>query len=312
MFLLILLSAIVHVSFLFSPPEVVVSEKDGLINFLTSPMKNWPSLFLSFLYHLIILIQALRLNYILQNEKMLPRTYLPAMTYILCTAVYPLWNNITPGLIINFFVIWLVGLFLRLSHAENKVIITFNIGFVAGFCALFYPPSLMLIPAMLISIFTFATFNIRLFLIYILGVVLPVYFAAALFYLTDSLSLAIKYIPDFGWYIPQFKDSIELIIAFSILAVLAVLGLMKLPFGTMLIAARKGWSVLLIMMAFLAAGIILLEDHSLEALMIITVPAASIASGFFIYNKSKVISALFFWIVLLACWYVIWAKYFFK
>lgn len=311
-FLLILLSAVVHVSFLFNAPAVVVTAKDGLIDFLMTPMKNWTPVFLSFLYHLIVIVQALRLNYLLQSRKMLPQGYLPAMVYILFTGLYPLWNNITPGLFINFLIIWMFSLCLRLSHRDDKNGIVFNIGFVAGLCALLYIPSFMLVLIMLIGIFTFTTFTLKTFLIYLLAVILPLYFAVSVFYLTDMLPLAMKYIPDFGWQIPQFKDSRELIIAFSVLVSMVVLGLMKTPYANMLIVARKGWSLMLTALVLLSAGIVFLEDHSLETLIIIAVPAAGISSNFFIYNRSKIVSALFFWVIILACWYVGWGKFILK
>lgn len=307
--MLALLSLFVHIAFLIEPPAVFFKSDSGLSGYLFSHLPKMPDVFLSFIYHVVILIQAIRLNYILQNHRMVTISFLPAMTYILFTGLYPYWNNISPALISNFFIIWLFALALKLPNVENKTAQCFTIGFVTGFTLLFYPPLMFLTVVMLISILSLTTFQIRNILLYLLGLVLPFYFGFAYFYLTDNLQEILKFVPHFGWEIPSFEKGNHLIVVYSLMLLLIIAGSIMLRFNNMLISARKGWSMLYTILLVAPLGIFILKNYSFETLLVVIAPAAAIASNFFINNRSKIVSALVFWILFLACFYPLIEKY---
>ena len=307
--LLAILSLLVHAIFLIDPPEIVYKNDSGLSGYLFSLLPQLPEVLCSFLYHVIVLVQAVRLNYILQNHRMVQVGFLPAMTYILFTALYPYWNNITPALLSNFFIVWLFSMSMRLTITENKATMCFNIGFVTGLAVLFYPPLMFLILVMLISIISFAPFNLKNTVLYLLGLLLPFYFGFAYFYLTDSLKDILNFVPQFGWQIPSLAEGKNMIVTFSLIILMLVAGSVFLNINNMLITARKGWSLLYTMFLVAPLGIFLLENYSFETLLVVMAPAAAISSNFFINNRSKVISALIFWILFLACFYTVIEKY---
>lgn len=307
--LLVILSLLVHATFLISPSELIYKKDSGLSGYLFSLVPVLPGVLCSFLYHVIVLIQAIRLNYILQNQKMVQVSFLPAMTYILFSALYPYWNNITPALLSNFFVIGLFSMAMRLPASKNKTVICFNIGFITGLTVLFYPPLMFLMLVMLVSLLSMTAFQIRNILLYLLGLVLPFYFGFAYFYLTDGLKDILNFVPQFGLSVPTFADVKNMIVPFSLLAFMVVAGSFYLKINNMLITARKGWSLLYTLLLIAPLGIFFLENYSLETLLVILGPTAAIASNFFINNKSKVIAALVFWILFLACFYTVIEKY---
>lgn len=307
--MLALLSLFVHVTFLLQPPELFFKSDSGLSGYLFSRLPNTPEVFLSFIYHVIVLLQAIRLNYILQNHRMVSNGFLPAMTYILFTGLFPYWSNISPALISNFFIIWLFALALKLPQVESKTAQCFTIGFVTGLTVLFYPPLMFLTLVMLISIISFTPFQIRNILLYLLGLVLPFYFGFAYFYLTDNLPGILKFVPQFGWEIPSLEKSNHIIIGYSLMLLLIIAGSVMLRFNNMMIISRKGWSMLYTILLIAPLGIFLLKNYSYETLLVILAPTAAIASNFFINNRSKIVSALVFWILFLACFYPFIEKY---
>lgn len=269
-----------------------------------------PSVILSFFYHSIILLQAIRLNYTLQNNKLIPGSYIPAMCYLLLTALLPFWNNITPALIANFFILLLLSLVFKLASSEKKNQICFDIGFVTGLAVIFYVPLLTIVVVMLLGILIFSPVNIKNIFLYFLGLVLPFYFTFSICYLTDSIPLLIKHLPRFGWEIPHILSTKDFKIPLMAATVMVVLGLVKINYNNLVIIARNGWTFIVMMLLITGLSILFLLNYSYETLLIIMLPAAAISSNFFIYNKSKLISAVIFWIMFIASYYNIIQHYF--
>ncbi len=98
-----MLSVAVHAHFLLFPPTVVASQNDGLIYiFLNHYVSKWEPILIILLYHFLVISQALRLNYVFNNHRMFTRSsYLTAMVYVLVTAVFTQWNQLTPALVAN-------------------------------------------------------------------------------------------------------------------------------------------------------------------------------------------------------------------
>ena len=132
-FRLILLSVVVHVKFFIQSPEVVPLPKNVLMAPILDYIIDWPTLVLGTIYHALVVIQALRLNYILGNHKLFAQTnFTVAMCYILFTSLLPAWCNITGALVINTLIIWLIHLLCKLYNSPKPGATIFNIALITG------------------------------------------------------------------------------------------------------------------------------------------------------------------------------------
>ena len=139
---LFLLSVAVHAHFFLFPPSVVASQNDGLISiFLNHYVSKWEPISIILLYHFLVITQALRLNYVFNNHRMFTRSsYLTAMAYILVTALFSQWNQLTPALVANTLIIWLFSQLITLYNSPKPKTLLFNIGLIIGGCILMYHP----------------------------------------------------------------------------------------------------------------------------------------------------------------------------
>ena len=98
-FFLVILSIGVHLHFFMTAPVIVVNDNDGVFSlFLKTYVTGLSSTVLFIIYQLVILIQAIRLNLVLNELRMFQNTnFTTAMAYILLSGLLPQWCSISPA-----------------------------------------------------------------------------------------------------------------------------------------------------------------------------------------------------------------------
>ena len=187
---LLLLSLALHFHVWTNPPLVIANESDGLLSyFLLHYIKALPPLVLFFLFHTILLSQAIRLNILLSNFKMFQQiSYIPAFTYVILTAMFPYWDVISAGLIANSLVIWILVKLLRLYDQNQPKTLEFNIGLILGLSIILYEPIAILIPVVLFALLIIRPFKLAEWLVLIMGILLPFYFIFTYVFLTGNIN----------------------------------------------------------------------------------------------------------------------------
>ncbi|MES1221960.1 MAG: hypothetical protein ABUT20_41065, partial [Bacteroidota bacterium] len=88
--------------------------KDGplfvaILNFLQAPGKSSPIIY-SFLTYLLLYTQAISLNKVINDNRMMQRqTFLPAMSYLLVTSLIPEWNFFSAPLFVNSILVFVLA-----------------------------------------------------------------------------------------------------------------------------------------------------------------------------------------------------------
>ncbi|MBL7735317.1 MAG: hypothetical protein JNL51_07655 [Chitinophagaceae bacterium] len=196
---------------------------------------------------LLLFIQAVTINKICIDQKMLPKpTYLPGMAYILITSLYADWNYFSAPLIINTLLIVIVYRGALLYNSQRPLGDIFNIGALMGLATLVYQPAIVFVLMLPVMLFIMRPFRVREWLLAFLGVGAPYYFLALepLFtnrwvwrHLAPSVSLDLPAMPS------------SLPVAISILLLLApfIIGgyFVQRHMSKMLIQIRKAWSLIL-------------------------------------------------------------------
>ncbi len=312
-FWLIALSIVIHSQFIISPPQVLVSSEDGWVQAIIKPLANLPPVLLILLYHAIVIVQALRLSIVLNHFRMFPNTYfIPALCYLLLISLYPLWNNITPALLINFFIIWLCSLMARMYSSPQSKPLIYNIGFLTGFLTLLYAPALFLIPVSFFAIALLRAFRFNEWIILTLGIITPAYLLASVLFLNDDISRFLTFLPRFNLHFLSIQNQIPLLIACIAGSLLILSGIIawQTNTGRMIIQTRRCWSLLFWFFLLSIPPVFVLQGEYTTALLLSMIPAAALASNFFVYSKNETIQVIFFWLLIIVVvfnnWY--WLK----
>lgn len=305
-FRLILLSVVVHAKFFLQSPAVLQNTDHLLFAPLLQEIIHLPTLALAMLYHGLVVIQALRLNYILGNHKLFAHTnFTVAMCYILFTGLLPQWCNITEALIINIFIIWLIHLLCRLYHAQKPGAVVFNIGLITGITVLLYPPAFLLVLIMLIGILIIRPFRFTQIIAYLIGTTLPLYFLSAYLFLSGQPLHLQAYLPDIELIQPDLHQQGILIGSFALIIVCTIGGFFyaQTNMHKLMILARKCWIFLFLMSILLLPALFTTQPTDWTVVLLIMPAAAAISGNLFYYNQQKILLSVIFWLLIFSAWF---------
>lgn len=305
-FRLITLSIIVHIHFFVAAPSVIIDAQQPIMHALLNPISKLPAVIIALLFHIVIIIQALRLNYILGNNRLFPNTnFITAMCYILFTGLLPIWANISSALIINIFIIWIIDLLTKLYNTQKAGKSVFNIGLLTGLSILLVPASAPLAFIVLLAILILRPFKMNELFIYIIGCLLPYYFLSAGLYYFDTINLLPNYLPHFALHLPGFNSKSSFItMTISVLA-LSFLGFIYLQnnIGKLVIMARKCWIIITILFIFLVPIPLFIKGSNWPIDLFVITAAAALAANLFYYNKNKIFLSILFWLLIFINWF---------
>lgn len=289
---------LLHAHFLVRPVEVPAFIEQGFLGyFVQKYISPLPSVAITCLYQIIVLLQALRLNYILNDVRMFQRqSFTPALSYVLLTALLPEWNTLSPALIANSFIIWLIYRLPKLYSTQSPKTLIYNMGIIAGIAVMAYYPSLPLVLVVYFSIAILRPFKPNEWFILLMGILTPFYFWAAWLFINDRLPDIKAFIPRWQPHIIVVKNYAHAIATYSLLGICIFGGLITWQNnnGRMIIQVRKVWAVLLIMFVLFIPMIFLVPNVSTEALLLSIVPAAAFLANLFLYPKSLVLPTIIF------------------
>jgi hypothetical protein len=288
---------------IFSTPQIpLLKDQDGVFYTAIIRFLNPYSLKFSALYGLLaflfLFLQAALLNGFMNKQRMLNRqNYLPGMSYLLITSLFPEWNQFSaPLLATTFLLVILNGLF-NTYNQENAKAAVFNNGFLLGIASLLFFPSLAFVFWIFFAMMVIRPFRLNEWLLCILGIMTPAYFYAVYLFLTDQWSwqaLVPKLYPGF----PKIDQTILLAGSMLLLIVPFLTGSWYVQdnLRKVLINIRKAWSLFLLYM--LAAMVVpfLQTSENFENWILIAVPFAAFHSSAYAFTVWRLIPLLFFWL----------------
>ena len=299
-FWLIALSVVIHSHFIISPPQVLPGNSDTWLKQWLMPLASLPSIALIIIFHTIIIVQSLRLSAVLNNLRMFPKLYfIPALCYLLLTSLYPLWNNITPALLVNFFIIWLFSLLAKMYTTSESKSLIYNIGFLTGLITFIYAPAFFLVPVAFFALALLRAFRLNEWMILLIGILTPAYLLASVLFLNDKLSRFLTFLPHFHPHLLNMGNQTPLLIAICASAIFIISGVVawQANIGRMIIQTRRCWSLLFLLFLFSIPLVFGLAGNNSSALLLGAVPAAALASNTFVYSKNEWLQMILFWLV---------------
>lgn len=140
-----------------------------------------------FISSVFLLLQGFWLNSIFEKNNLLgKKTYLIYFFYALLCSIHPSILSFDVFHILAFALIFVLDRCIRLYQAKNSDKIIFNISFFLATTSLMLPSILLVMIAVFIAIQSFRNFEIRDYLLALLGAATPIYLCIGSMYLFDA------------------------------------------------------------------------------------------------------------------------------
>jgi Family of unknown function (DUF6427) len=222
---------------------------DGITQtFSSSPV------FFPLIGYAVVFLQALMLNRQMEKDKLLPRTgFLPAMAYLLVTALMPEWWRISAALLSATLLIRVWGDMNRVFNARRPGDIIFNSGVLMGLSALIYFPSILFALFIFMAPAIMGTPRFRDWISALMGLLMPFYFFISWVYLTSRWG-RVDLTPgmQLSWPYANIQSLVWVSLAMLVFPFLWGVGTLNQQIPRMLIRNRKIWTLLYV---YLVLGI---------------------------------------------------------
>ncbi|HTE25663.1 DUF6427 family protein [Flavitalea sp.] len=249
-----------------------------------------PAIIYTIVSFILLYLQATLFNRICNELKMLPKpNFLPAMSYLLLTSLFPEWNYFSAPLIINLFLIWIFYRMTNLYNTPKPVASIFNIGMILGVVTLLYQPAIVFVLLLLLALYIMRPFRIQEWLIGLLGISAPYYFLLLILYFQNEWHWR-QMLPTISFRLPTMPSSLAVTFSIVLLVIPFIIGgiFVQNNLNKMLIQGRKNWSLLLL---FLIMSLLIIVVNGGEnnyvnwALSVMPLAAFHAAAYYYPINK---------------------------
>ena len=300
--LLLFFGVLIKLPMFLHPYTATIQSKDGILFHailkLLEPASKTAPLLYPVLAFALIFTQAIGLTRLINNYRMMNRSnYLPGMAYLIITSYFPEWNYFSAPLLLNSFMIIVLGwLFKIYNHPRAKTII-FNIGLVIGISSFVFFPSLSFVIWVLFSLMIMRPFRVNEWLLCLLGVTTPYYFYGVYLFLTNQWKLD-KMTPYLTVQLPSLQQSAWLAASALLLMVPFLTGgyFIQDNLRRMLIQVRKGWSLVLLYLLVAIFVPFVNTTNSFENWVMAAAPFAAFHACTYFYPSRKLFPLILFWI----------------
>ena len=256
------------------------------------PLENAFPPYLNVLIALVLtLIQALIFNKIINGYNVLGKqTFLPALLYVTATSLFVPFVLLTPTLVCNFIVLWMIEKFLSIYRRDEVRSVMYDLGMMVALGTLIYFPFMAMMPLLWISLLIFRPFSWREWLAGIIGFITIFFFLAVYYFWNDSLSqfyniwlpLATPFPVVFhiNWY-----DYLVLIPV----AMILILGIFQLRsnFFKSFVQTRKSFQLLFFMLVLGLISFYLKSDFRVYHFLLCAPPVAVMMAYYFVQAGKK-------------------------
>jgi len=196
----------------------------------------------------VVFVQAVLFNRVINNHALLAKpSYLPALLYITGSSLFLQFLILSPPLICNFLLIWMIDKFLNISKTPNAMMTMFDAGMIIAIGTLIYFPFIVLLVMLWLSLLLYRSFNWREWISGFIGFLTIFFFIGVFYYWNDNLAQFYKIWQPLVNKFPSvlqinFNDYLVLI-PVSVIMILAALQLQE-NFFRSFISTRKAFQML--------------------------------------------------------------------
>ena len=237
-----------------------------------------------------IIIQGLLVNHVVNIYSIIGKpTFLPALLFVTFSSLFPQFTIISPALVCNFLLIWIIYRLLAVYQSHGVRFIMFDIGMMVAVGTLIYFPFIAILPIVWISLVIFRPFVWREWILGLVGF-LTIYFLVWVFYFwNDSLNQFYKiWLPLSGSFTPNFNIDLHDYFVLVPVAIIFLLAFFQLQqnFFRKSIQTRKSFEIFFFLLVLALASLWIEVSFSMYHLLL-CVPTASIFAAYFFLNEKR-------------------------
>ena len=262
---------------------------------------------------IMVLIQALLLNYLVNKYNLLSKsTFLPALMYVVCTALFTPFLILSPPLICNFLVIWMLFKLFSLYKSDDAKATCYDLGMIVAAGSLIYFPFVFFLLVVWAALVLFRPFNWREWIAVIIGFITIFFFIAVFYYLNDKIGAFYQIWSPLTSKFP-FRIKINyynylVLVPVIILLVLCLFSLNK-NFLKSYVQVRKSFQLLFFIFSVAAISFYVKADFNLNHFLLCTLPGAVLLSYYFVYAKRRWFYEIMFLLLLSSEMYFIYFRF---
>lgn len=267
-----------------------------ILQWLQPYNKSFPSIY-PIIAFVLLFIQAVSLTRLINNRRLTSSsTYLPGMSYLLITSLFPEWNYFSAALLTNSVLLFILSGLFRIYNQQNPKSSIFTIGLALGIASFLFLSSLAFIIMILLGLALMRPFKLNEWLLCILGITTPYYFYGVYLFISGHWNWA-DLIPNLYLSIPKVTQSAWVSGSVFLIAILFLLGgyYVQENLRRMLVQVRKGWSLLLLFLLTALLVPFVNFNHNFENWVMTAIPFAAFQSSAYLYSKVKWVTLLIFW-----------------
>jgi hypothetical protein len=239
----------------------------------------------------LLIVQALIFNRIINSYGLLGKpTYLPALLYVTAGSLLAPFLILSPTLICNFLILWMIEKFLSVYKRAEVSSVMFDLGMLVGTGTLIYFPFISMLPLMWISLIIFRPFNWREWISVIIGFITIFFFLAVFYFWNDSLD---KFYEIWLPLATRFPKNIQISLYDSLVlipvVIILILGFFQLQknFFRSVVQLRKSFQLLFFMFIIGLASFYLKQNIVLYHFLLCAPPAAAFMAYYFLNANTR-------------------------
>ena len=243
------------------------------------------------LYLALILsvVQAIIFNRIVNEYNLLGKqSFLPALMYVTCSSLLVHFLVLTPVLLCNFLVIWMLDKFLSIHRKESAQGTMFDLGMIIGVGALIYLPFISMMLLLWICLIIFRPFNWREWIAGLIGLATVYFFIAVAYYWTDSFEELKNFKVPLAIEFKLFNIDIYnylVLIPLVVILFLSVISIQQKLYRSY-VHIRKAFLMLFFIFIFSLLSFFITSKYQVYHFLL-AVPAASVFMAFYFMSSNK-------------------------
>lgn len=238
----------------------------------------------------ITFAQAILFNRVVNNHGLLAKpSYLPALLYITASSLFLQFLILSPVLVCNFLLIWIMDKFLKIGKAPNAMMMMFDVGMIIALGTLIYFPFIVLLVMLWLTLLLYRSFNWREWIAGLIGFLTIFLFIAVFYYWNDNINQFYKIWQPLVNKFPSvlqinFNDYLVLI-PVGLIIILAALQLRE-NFFRSFISTRKAFQMLFFMFVVAIISFYTKPDFRVYHFLL-SVPPGAVLLAYYFSNAKK-------------------------
>lgn len=301
---------IMRIGFAYSIPAAVRFPFSEVFSRLLIPGSNQiiiPPAFNLFLASAIVFGQAILINHLINSNNLLGRsTFLPALMYIVVSGLFTPFLFLSPPLLCNFLVIWLLYKLFGYYKGDEVKSVSYDAGMIVAVGTMLYLPFIYMFAAIWVALIIFRPFNWREWVASLIGFITIFFFLAVYYYMNDRLGQFVEIWLPLG---AKFPDRIA-INYYNYLVLIPVIFILIFCFFKLrenffksYVQTRKSFQLLFFIFVAGAFSFYVRSGFVLDHFLLCAVPAAVFFAYYFLYATARWFYESLFFLLLVSIIY---------